>query len=208
MHRRTAISLLIVFSILLMPLGGRADAARSVRMDNASGARVVFEDWDASGCISTLVLIDFSDNKAHFPPEGSYNVTLTTIYSNQWNACTQQMLRSAFILGVAGGLDFQVDPSLKNAHAVLETQMYDLMTNSMIDVSLDMIWTGSGGRKNQVVHDRYDTPDCKYHTTTKGAFRTGSVSGKVEIAGQQMTNYRAGGEPQLYTSAVKTAECR
>jgi hypothetical protein len=208
LHRHTVLSILIVLAILTMPFGSRADAARSVRMDNASGAFAIFEEWDSSGCISTLLLVDFSQNKAHFPPGGSNEATLTTLYSNQWNACTRQMLRSAFILGAASGLDFQVDPSLKSARAVLETQMYDLVTNSMIDVTLDMVWTGNGGRKNQVVHNRYDTPECKYHTTTRGAFRGGSITGKVEIAGQQMTNYRAGGEPQLYTFAVKTAECR
>jgi hypothetical protein len=208
MYIRIVFSLMIGLSLVVMPLGGLAEAARSVRTDRATGARVVFEEWDASGCISTLLLVDFSEVKAHFPPEGGYEATLTTIYSNQWDACNEQMLRSAFILGVAGGLNFQIDPSLKNARAVLETQMYDLMTDSMIDVSLDMVWTASGGRKNEVVHDRFDTPECKYRSTTKGAFRTGSVSGKVEIAGQQMNTYQAGGEPKLYTSAEKTAECR
>jgi hypothetical protein len=178
MSKKVLVFVFIALALLALPLGQTASAGAPKQQ----GAAAFFNQWDESGCVETYIMLDFFNQEWKAPDP--YKITHTAILAGQRDHCQGVQLLSGFILGISPGTSFKIDPSLKKASVTVDSQIYDLMSNRMVEIKAELQWTGYGSRRQEVRNEKYHNGTCIYFNKTKEATRSATVSGWVILDGQ------------------------
>ena len=184
---KTTFRLLIIIVLMLGVFGqnSTASAAEQYRW-KGPGAEAYFSSTDDSGCIVTDVSLFTRDETFQNPPgqpsRGSF--VYMTIY--QYDYCAGQELRNAEGWASIGENDLQVARRLSSATLSALVTMYDWLSDSYFDVSVDLSWSATGPASQQSSSYRSHSPGCKYHSRFRGSFRSADVNGTISDG---VTNY-------------------
>jgi hypothetical protein len=163
------LKLLGVFVLLLATFSPQISAVADANRFQGHSADAYFFTTDASGCIQTSVIIETGED------------LLLNLQLFRYDICQQQTLLEAFAsqqpltrseLNYHGNLDA----------ATLNTTVtvFDYVTNSTLDVSIDITWTGTGEIHKTRFHSHGSpSPGCHSNLLIQEAYRSASAVGTV-----------------------------
>jgi hypothetical protein len=163
--------------LLLATFSPQISAAADANRFQGHSADAYFYTTDASGCIQTSVIIETGEN------------VLLNFQLSRYDICQQQTLLEAFAsqqpltsseLNYYGNLD----------GATLHTTVtvFDYVSNSTLDVSIDLTWTGTGEiHKTQFHSHGSPSPRCHSNLLIQEAYRSASAVGTVSDGATNFT---------------------
>lgn len=180
---------LLMIIVLMLGVFGQnstASAAAEQYRWRGPGADASFSSTDDTGCIVTDVSLFTRDETIQNPPGQPSRGSFVYLAIYQFDYCAGLQLRAAEGWASIGADDLQVARKLGSATLSTLVTMYDWLSDSYFDVSVDLSWSANGPASQQSSSYRSHTPDCKYHSRFRGTFRSADVNGTITDG---FTNY-------------------
>ncbi|HSF82817.1 MAG TPA: hypothetical protein VLA49_16400 [Anaerolineales bacterium] len=175
---KATIKLLLVFALVLASFSQHSSAlAGSNYKFSGDTAEAWFSSLD--GCVYTDVFVWTSDGFNQSPPGPGSASSWADLWISQWDWCTETQLLAAGGGTSLAGPDFQVSGKLDSATLNATVNVYDWVSDSVFDVSVNLTWTGVGGLSSGSSNSHYNSPGCKIHSRSRGTWRSAEVSGSV-----------------------------
>ena len=174
---KTAIKLVAVLGVLLVsfihPVA--ALAAESIQYSGV-GADAYFSDID--GCISTDTFVQGLDYQYKKPASEPQSYVYLTV--SQYNTCTGESIMYVEAFGFISESAFQVSEKQETATLTATVTGYDWVSQSSVELSVDLTWTAEGPVTRMKTSNHYKFPGChineKFTQLTRTAVASGSVS--------------------------------
>ena len=172
---KTAIKLVAVLAMLLVisqPIA--ALAAESIQY-SGMGADAYFSSID--GCINTDTFVqglDFQYKKPSAEPQSYVYLTVS-----QYNSCTGESIMYVEGFTWVSEPDFQVSQKQNTATLTATVTGYDWVSQSNVELYVDLAWTAEGPVTRRKTNDHYKFPGCHIHEKFTQLTRTGVAYGSV-----------------------------
>jgi hypothetical protein len=142
-------------------------------------AAAFFSDTDPSGCIISGGSVFVFENISHSPPgPGSYSADVLVDLFQQ-DICTDTALLSASNAAPAESVEFNVAGNLETATVVATVPMFDSVSNTAFELTVDLTWTGTSPLGHQSSQSRVNFQGCHTNLKNTSAFRYAEASGTV-----------------------------
>jgi len=162
------IKLLSVLVLLLVTLNSQTSAFAQANRFQAHNADAFFYTTDASGCIQTSVILELGED------------ILLSIQLFRYDICQNQTLIDAVGRKELTKSELKYSGNLDSATLNTTVQLFNYMTNSTFDVSIDLTWTGTGEIHKTRFHSTDSpSPGCHTNLLIQEAYRSASASGTV-----------------------------
>ncbi|HEX5941166.1 MAG TPA: hypothetical protein VFY66_02760 [Anaerolineales bacterium] len=173
---KTAIKVGAVLAMLLVSFSPpiAALAAESTQY-SGMGADAYFSSVD--GCINTDTFVqglDFQYKKPSGEPQSYAYLTVS-----QYNSCTGETLMYVEGLTWVSESDFQVSPKQDTATLTATVTGYDEVSQSNVELSVDLTWTAEGPVTRTKTSNHYKFPGCHINEKFTQMTRTGVAFGSV-----------------------------
>lgn len=173
---KTAIKVGAVLAMLLVSFSPpiAALAAESTQY-SGMGADAYFSSVD--GCINTDTFVqglDFQYKKPSGEPQSYAYLTVS-----QYNSCTGETLMYVEGLTWVSESDFQVSPKQDTATLTATVTGYDEVSQSNVELSVDLTWTAEGPVTRTKTSNHYKFPGCHINEKFTQMTRTGVAYGSV-----------------------------
>jgi hypothetical protein len=156
---------LVFLSVTFRPqIGAAADANRF----QGHNADAYFFTTDASDCIQTSVIIETGED------------VLLSIQLIRYNICQNETLLEAFGRKELTKSELNYHGNLDAATLHTTVTLFDYVTNSTLDVTIDLTWTGTGEIHKTSFHSHGSpSPSCHSNLLIQEAYRSASVVGTI-----------------------------
>lgn len=182
---KTTIKLLAVLALALAAFGQHSTASAGGNFKfRGDTADAFFSTFD--GCVFTDVFVFASDGINQSPPGPGGASSGANLFISQYDVCTDTQLLAAEGFASLAPSDFQVGGKLSSASLSANVGMFDYVSSTPFDVSVNLTWTGNGPTVRQSSSSHFSSPGCKVHSRFRGTFRGAEVSGTVSDG---VTNY-------------------
>ena len=174
---KTAMKLVAALAMLLASFSQpiAALAAESIQY-SGMGADAYFSNID--GCINTDTFVqglDFQYKKPSGEPQSYVYLTVS-----QYNSCTGEPIMYVEGLTWISESDFQVSEKQDTATLTATASGYDEVSQSNVELYLDLTWTAGGPVTRLKTSNHYKFPGChiteKFTQLTRSGVASGSVS--------------------------------
>lgn len=174
---KLTIRLFILIALLLGMFGQyTAVSAADVFMFNGLTANAFFNDWD--GCVQTSFFLGGIDRLDKTPP-GPGEAASTgylSIYQVDWCSTEGEYIYGQFPIDEDG---FVVDKKLGWASLDTTVTVWDVYTQSNIEVDLNLTWTATGPLVPTKTKITDNTPHCHWIVNGKRLQREADLSGTI-----------------------------
>lgn len=184
---RRNMSLIYVAAVLglaLLPSAARAGNTVAFRFQSHA-ASATFSGLDATGCIYTVANISIYESRTQVPPGSPMPGAFLSVYVYSYDSCRQVWVLdgdgaapvdpSAYEFGGGGGLH-----SAKGKAALT---LHDYVSNSPVQLSLDLAWTGDGDVYRGAMHSNFRYPQYSMLTRSFGSSREAQATGTILVGG-------------------------
>ena len=180
---RVTIRLFILLALALGVFGryGDASAAEVVRTSGLS-AMTYFSGTDPTGCIYTSVFVQGIHRLYKNRPDPGEATSIVYLVIHQQDYCTGQSVYIYKEVPVDQG-ELSIDKKL--AWTTLNTTItaFNVITQSNVDIALDLTWTATGPLVVDKIDYKDNTPHCHWMMRSKGLSREAEASGTITYAG-------------------------
>jgi hypothetical protein len=131
-------------------------------------------------CIVTEVFIEAFDNIVHEPPGPPNSRSEVFVNISQFDLCNQEFVLSAIGSATLSDSDFQVSKKIESARLITTIEVFDFVSESLFNVSIDVSWTATG--EPEKVNSRFQSRSPGFffneqlRATTREAAAAGTVS--------------------------------
>jgi len=140
-------------------------------------AAAFFSETDPSGCVVTGGSVFVFENISHSPPgPGSYTTDVLVDLFKQ-DICTDTTLMSASNIAPAEITEFNVAGNLDTATVVATVPMFDYVSSTAFDLTVDLTWTGTSSLGHQSEQYKVNFEGCHTNLKNNSAFRYAEASG-------------------------------
>ena len=176
----TTMKVLVVFALVVGVFSQSSTVlAADVYKFKGYSASAFFSETDPSGCIVTGGSVFVFENISHSPPgPGSYTTDVFVDLFQQ-DICTDTTLLSASNSAPAEITAFNVAGNLDTATVVATVPMFDYVSNTAFDLTLDLTWTGTSPLGHQSTQYKVNFEGCHTHLKNTSSFRYAEASGTV-----------------------------
>jgi hypothetical protein len=192
--------MMINLGITLLTLAVPA-TSRAVEKFSASGPSASASFASTDECISTYAYVSAATDVIHQPPGPANTSTTAYLTVVKSDACQYTLLVDGNGSATLGDTDFQVGKRLDTATLKTTINVYDSVSDSYIDVDVDLAWkaTGQAGRSTVITHDT--SADLIFHQKMTGAGRVAEAAGTVSDG---TTNFSPEPTPDGFIQNVST----
>ena len=177
---KPTIKLFAVFALLVATFSQSIDAsAADVYKFKGYSASAFFFETDPSGCIVTGGSVFVFENISHSPPGPGSAETDVLIDFFKYDQCTDTSLMSASNIAPAEILEFDVAGNLDSVTLLATVPMFDYVTNTAFDLTVDLTWTGTSSRGQQSSQYKLKFEGCHINLKNNSSFRYAEASGTV-----------------------------
>jgi hypothetical protein len=177
---RSTIQILAVFALIVATFSQPTNAsAADVFKFKDDSASAFFSSIDPSGCINTGGSVFAFTDSSHSPPGPGSSSAAVLIDLFQYNFCTDTLLRSASGSADLASSDFQVTGNLDSATVYAIVPVYDSVSESTFNVTVDLTWTSTSSLGHQSSHIKVNFQGCHVNLKNNSAFRFAEASGTV-----------------------------
>ena len=180
---RVTIRLFIVLGLALGVFGqdGDASAAEVVRTSGLS-AMTYFSGTDPTGCIYTSVFVQGIHRLYKNPPGPGEATSIVYLSIYQQDYCTSQSVYIYKDVPVDQG-ELSIDKKLGWTTLNTTITAFNVMTQSNVEIALDLTWTAAGSLVVDKIDYKDNTPHCHLMMRSKGPSREAEASGTITYAG-------------------------
>ena len=172
------IKLVTVLGLALAMFSQHSVAAAGTRFKfKGDSANAFFES--TNGCITTFVFVLGSDNMSPGQGDASSHAGLSI---SKADTCTGEILMSASGPVPLDRSDFEISGGFDSATLNATVTVFDAISGSAFDVSIDVTWAAFGPRLRQSNSSQIDFPDCKISTRFRGTSRQAEAVGTISDA--------------------------
>jgi len=177
---KSTIQILTVFALVVAMFSQPINAsAADVFKFKGHSASAFFSSIDPSGCINTGGSVFAFENITHsLPGPGSSSADIL-IDLFQFDFCTDTLLLSASNIAPAENVDFQVAGNLTSATVHAIVPVYDNVSETTFNVTVDLTWTSTSSLGHQSSHYKVNFQGCHVNLKNNSAFRFAEASGSV-----------------------------
>ena len=181
---KTAMKGLAVVAMLLVSFS-QPSAARAAESTQYSGmgADAYFSNVD--GCINTDTFVQGLDYQYKKPSGEPQSYVYLTV--SQYNSCTGESMMYVEAFGWVSESDFQVSPKQDTATLTATVTGYDWVSQSNVELSVDLTWTAEGPVTRTKTNEHYKFPGCHITEKFTQLTRTGVAYGSVSDGGMNFT---------------------
>jgi len=174
------IKLFAVFALIVAMFSQSIDAsAADVYKFKGYSASAFFSTTDPLGCIVTGGSVFVFENISHSPPGPGSPSADVLIDLFKYDTCTDTSLMSASNIAPADILNFQVAGNLDSATLLATVPMFDYVSNTAFDLTVDLTWTGTSSLGHQSSQFKQNFQGCHLNLKNNSAFRYAEASGSV-----------------------------
>lgn len=178
MKKRLLVALILALFAATSFLPRSASAGDNFKFSGNS-ADAFFSMTDNSGCVVTFVGVFANQGKFQSPPGPGSTSSFADMFIDQFDFCTETSLLSAFgSISLDNGA-FEIDRSLTSATLNATIPVFDFISGTEFNVSVDLVWTGIGELSRGTFHSHFKSPGCIINERFNGSFRSGEASGTV-----------------------------
>lgn len=180
---RVTIRLFILLGLALGVFGqyGDASAADVVRTSGLS-AMTYFSGTDPTGCIYTSVFVQGIHRLYKNPPGPGEATSIVYLSIYQQDYCTGQSVYIYKDVPVDQG-ELSIDKKLGWTTLNTTITAFNVITQSNVDIVLDLTWTATGPLVVDKIDYKDNTPHCHWMMRSKGLSRQAEASGTITYAG-------------------------
>lgn len=180
---RVTIRLFILLGLALGVFGqyGDASAADVVRTSGLS-AMTYFSGTDPTGCIYTSVFVQGIHRLYKNPPGPGEATSIVYLSIYQQDYCTGQSVYIYKDVPVDQG-ELSIDKKLGWTTLNTTITAFNVMTQSNVEIALDLTWTAAGSLVVDKIDYKDNTPHCHLMMRSKGPSREAEASGTITYAG-------------------------
>lgn len=180
---RVTIRLFIVLGLALGVFGqdGDASAAEVVRTSGLS-AMTYFSGTDPTGCIYTSVFVQGIHALNKNPPGPGEATSIVYLVIQQQDYCTGQSVYIYKDVPVDQG-ELSIDQKLGWTMLNTTITAFNVITQSNVDIALDLTWTATGPLVVDKIDYKDNTPHCHWMMRSKGPSREAAASGTIIYGG-------------------------
>ena len=173
---KTVIKLVAVLAMLLVSFGQpmAALAAEPIQY-SGMGANAYFSHID--GCINTDTFVQGLDFQYKKPPSEPESYVYLTV--SQYNSCTGESIMYVEGFTWVSESDFQVSEKQNTATLTATVAGYDEVTQSNVELYVDLTWTAEGPVTRMKTNNHYKFPGCHINEKFTQLTRTGVAYGSV-----------------------------
>jgi hypothetical protein len=162
------INLLSVLVTLLATFSPQTIASADANRFQGHNAEAYFYATDASGCIQTTVIIETGED------------ILLSIQLLRYDLCQNQTLLEAFGRKPLTKSELNYHGNLDSATLNTTVPLFNYTTNSTLEVSIDLTWTGTGEIQKSRYHSHGSpSPGCHSNLLIQEAYRSAYAAGTV-----------------------------
>jgi hypothetical protein len=150
------------------------------------GAAAGFFSIDPTGCVGTDVFVFGAERRLKSSPGKPTEGPLAVVQVFQIDFCSGTLLRD--VVGVTEDASLGVDRA-KLAEARLQATITgtDFITDTEVQVEVDVTWAGTGDLAFSSQQARFRQPGFLLRFSFKGSFREATASGTVSLTGENLT---------------------
>jgi hypothetical protein len=175
---KSRINLLAAFALALAMFSQpTAVSAADISHFRGRGVDANFSSIDPSGCISTGVNLFAGDLLSDTPPGQASPGMIIGIF--QYDRCTNTQLLAASTITPLSKTDLKIAGNLDSATLHATVSVFDEVSATFFDVTVDLTWTGTSSVDHQNTHFNYGFEDCHFLLRSNSAFRFAEASGTV-----------------------------
>ena len=180
---RVTIRLFILLGLALGVFGqyGDASAAEVVGTSGLS-AMTYFSGTDPTGCIYTSVFVQGIHALNKNPPGPGEATSIVYLVIHQQDYCTGQSVYIYKDVPVDQG-ELSIDKKLGWTTLNTTITAFNVMTQSNVEIALDLTWTAAGSLVVDKIDYKDNTPHCHLMMRSKGPSREAEASGTITYAG-------------------------
>lgn len=184
-----------LFIVLVLMLGvfGQATTASAAEMYKWKGPGAQAEFFSSDGCTDTYVSLFTRDEKFHNPPGKPTKAPFVSIYINQYDYCGAGLVVDAWGFASGDAVNLQVANKLDWASLQASVEAYNWVSDSFLNLYVDLTWTATGPASRESSRYRFKTPGCQYQNQFKGTFRPAEVNGTISDGSTNFTPWTGWG---------------
>ncbi|HSK78904.1 MAG TPA: hypothetical protein VLQ45_20790 [Thermoanaerobaculia bacterium] len=184
--------------ILLTVLGSPAIAfAADVFHFKGETAEASFYTSDATNCIVTSMYLYANNGRSQDPPGRPQPSSYGYVSIYRYDICNgYQTLFSGYGYSIPLQGSFDVRPTLDQAALSTTIQVYDYVSASYHNVSIDVAWIGGESSSQGRSVSRSEGPGYRYMSRSTGTYRSAQAAGTISMGTGNLTN----GQPAYYAS--------
>jgi len=184
---KTIRKVLVVFALVVAMFSQSSIvSAADVYKFKGYSAAAYFSATDPSGCIVTGGTVFVFENISHSPPgPGSFSTDVLIDFFKE-DQCTHTPLMSASNRAPAENVEFHVAGNLDSATLQATVPMFDYVTNTAFDLTVDLTWIGTSTLGHQSSQYKLNFQGCHINLKNNSAFRYAEASGTVS---DETTNF-------------------
>ena len=182
---KTTIKFLVVLALALAAFSQHTTALAGDNFKfSGRSANAFFFSTDGV-CVDTFVGVFANKGKFQSPPGPGSASTFADIFIDQIDYCAGTQFTVAGGTSLDNGA-FQIDRSLTTASLNATIPVFDQFGN-VFDVSVDLVWEGTGDLSRGTSHSHFKSPGCVINQRFSGSFRAAKASGTVSIEATNFT---------------------
>jgi hypothetical protein len=165
---KTIVKILAVLAVLMVTFRPQTTALADVRRYKLHGAYALFYSTSADGCIQTTLTVELGEE------------TVQYIEIQRVDTCLNQPIFEGYGSQVLSKSDLRYFGNLKSARLTTTLHVYDLVSQSSVDLLINLTWTGTGEILVLQHHDNYEPwPGCRVSIQSREEYRDAQVTGTV-----------------------------
>ena len=185
---KSTIKLLVVIALMVAGFSQYTTAsAGSIFKFRGQSADAFFSSVDPSGCTFTDVGAFPSEGVSQSPPGPGGSGSGVGMFISVFDACTGTQLLAADGFASLADPDFQVFGKLNAATLNAEVPMFDYISGTPFNVSVNLVWIGGSDISRQSFSSHFQSPGCKVYNRFRGTFRSAVASGTVSDGSTNFT---------------------
>ena len=175
-----------LFILLALALGvfGQSQVATAAEVVRTSGlsAMTYFSGTDPTGCIYTSVFVQGIHRLYKNPPGPGEATSIVYLSIYQQDYCIGQTVYIYREVPVDQGA-LVIDKKLGWTTLNTTITAFNVITQSNVEIALDLTWTATGSRVVDKIDYKDNTPHCHWMMRSKGPSRQAEASGTITYAG-------------------------
>lgn len=175
---------LFILLALALAVFGQSQAATAAEVVRTSGlsAMTYFSGTDSTGCIYTSVFVQGIHRLYKNPPGPGGATSIVYLVIHQQDYCTGQSVYIYKDVPVDQG-ELSIDKKLGWTTLNTTITAFNVITQSNVDIALDLTWTATGPLVVDKIDYKDNTPHCHWMMRSKGPSRQAEASGTITYAG-------------------------
>ena len=199
---KATIKLLAVLALVLATFSQHSSASAGDNFKfRGNFADAGFSMFDETGCVGTFVGVFANEGKFQSPPGPGSSSVFADMYIDQYDFCNEISLMSAFGGTSLGNGAFQINRDLNSAALNATIPVFDLVSGTGFDVSVNLVWTGIGALSRGTFHSHNKSPGCVINERFTGSSRFAQATGSVSAG---VTNFTPNPSGDGHLSSTKS----